>query len=150
MFRDNFSPPRSLRPGWSIGDRNAMKILEKTCKFQGEKPETGLLWKNGSKKAALCMPTSASEIMAKQRTLKMKARLSREPEQMRRVMAQMQTLNRNFDDTQAMRFLRDWDDKTPLRMYRMMVNCFRAASSSTNCIHAFQQNAVDNRVDIIC
>ena len=38
------------------------------------------------------MPTSASEIMAKQRTLKMKAWLSKELEQMKRVEAQMKNL----------------------------------------------------------
>ena len=69
MFQHDFSPPRSLRPGWSTKDRNAMKILEKTCKFQGDKYETVLLCKNGSHKAAPRMPTSTSEIMVNQQTL---------------------------------------------------------------------------------
>ena len=49
-------------------------------------------------------------------------------------------------DTHAMRFL-FWpmgDVERPLKVYKMTINCFGAASSPTNCIYAFQKNAEDH------
>ena len=69
-----------------------MKILDETCKFKDGKYETGLLWKNGSQGAALQMPKSASETMARSQTLKLKAHLSQKPEQLEGVETQMQNL----------------------------------------------------------
>merc|ERR1712240_939168 len=67
----NGSSDRIFRKmGPSQEDLRAEKILQESCKDIGGRYEVGLLWKHERDVTAKMMPSSESEVMARQRTLK--------------------------------------------------------------------------------
>ena len=79
-YKADFMEPASSKIAPSREDRRAREIMESSCKFVDGHYELPLLWKYDRPVIASIMPSEASELTARNRTLKMEKRLSSSPD----------------------------------------------------------------------